>query len=127
MDATQRIKEIFSELKSQGWTQVQIATEIGKSQQTISRYISGEIAITESIGILLEEKFNYRKEWVIRGELPKKKDKDSILTEVSRISANGRNLEKIPEIRDMLNKIIKLKKEDYNTLIKVMKSLLKEN
>ncbi len=121
-----RIGEVFSHLKNEGWTQAQVAQEIGKSQQTISRYISGEITITESIAILLEEKFGYRKEWILSGELPKKKDKNSILKEVSRISWNGRSLEKIPEIRDMLPKILKLKKEDYHSLLKLIKQFLKE-
>lgn len=124
METENRFKLIFSELKADGWNQVKFGEAIGKTQQTVSRYLTGEIEPNEAIAIIIEAKFGYRKEWILKGELPKKIDQKKELAEVSRIAKQGRDLDLVPELRDLLPDIKKLKEEDYNVLITTIKRFL---
>ena len=120
-----RIKEIVAELKLGGLNQTKIAESIGITQASVSRYLSGENLVSLPVAILFESKFGYRKEWILNGDLPKENDQKEILNEVSRIAKQGRDLDKIPEIRDLIPKILKLKKEDYDMLVEVINKFVK--
>lgn len=126
MEAENRFKQIFSELKTEGVTQVKFGEAIGKTQQTISRYLSGEILPNEAVALLIESKYGYRKEWILNGELPKKIDRAAVLGEVARISKQGRDLDKVPEIRDALPNIIKLKNDEYQMLVALIYKFIKK-
>ncbi|WP_167882182.1 helix-turn-helix domain-containing protein [Leptospira levettii] len=118
------MKEIFSELKSEKFTQAKIAESLGLTQASISRYTNGELQMSESIALLFEAKFGYRKEWILTGILPKKIDKKQELAEVARIAKQGRDLDLVPEIRDLLPDIKKLKEDDYAVLVTTIRRFL---
>ncbi|TGL35585.1 helix-turn-helix domain-containing protein [Leptospira perdikensis] len=120
----ERIREILTDLKSEGYTQSSFAEELGKDQGTVSKWLNGKMDVPESIAIIIEAKFGYRKEWILDGKLPKKIDRKQELAEVARISKQGRDLDLVPEIRDLLPDIKKLKEEDYNVLITTIKRFL---
>lgn len=126
METENRFKLIFSELKADGWNQVKFGEAIGKTQQTVSRYLTGEIEPNEAIAIIIEAKFGYRKEWILKGELPKKIDHKKELAEVSRIAKQGRDLDLVPELRDLLDSIMKLPKDEYDSLILTIKRFVKK-
>lgn len=119
-----RFFEMFSELKSEGYTQVKIAEALGISQASVSGYIRGEHEISPPVAALMEIRFGYRKEWLLNGELPRKVDQKKELGEVARIAKQGRELDLVPEIRDLLPDIKKLKEEDYNVLVTTIKRFL---
>lgn len=121
----ERIREIVSELKEKGYTQISLANELGRDQGTISKWLNGRLEVPESIAMLIESKFGYRKEWILNGELPKKVDQKAILSEVARIAKQGRDLDQLPEIRDLIPKILKLKEDEYQMLVNVMNKFLK--
>ncbi|GBF44475.1 hypothetical protein LPTSP2_37780 [Leptospira ellinghausenii] len=120
----ERIREILTELKNDGYTQSSFAEELGKDQGTVSKWLNGKMDVPESIAIIIEAKFGYRKEWILNGDLPKKIDQKKELAEVARIAKQGRDLDLVPEIRDLLPDIKKLKEEDYNVLITTIKRFL---
>lgn len=122
---SERIQEMLFELKAEGYTQVKIAESLGITQGAVSAYSRGDSQISLPVALLFESNFNYRKEWILEGILPKKVDQKEILQEVSRIAKQGRDIDKIPEIRDLIPKILKLKKEDYDMLVEVIKKFLK--
>ncbi|TGM22012.1 helix-turn-helix domain-containing protein [Leptospira meyeri] len=120
----ERIREIVTDLKKEGYTQTSFAEELGRDQGTVSKWLNGKLDVPESIAIIIEAKFGYRKEWILTGELPKKIDRKQELAEVARIAKQGRDLDLIPEIRDLLPDIKKLKEEDYNVLITTIRRFL---
>ncbi|TGL97957.1 MULTISPECIES: helix-turn-helix domain-containing protein [Leptospira] len=120
----ERIREILTDLKIEGYTQSSFAEELGKDQGTVSKWLNGKMDVPESIAIIIEAKFGYRKEWILDGKLPKKIDRKQELAEVARISKQGRDLDLVPELRDLLPDIKKLKEEDYNVLITTIKRFL---
>lgn len=120
----ERLFEVFSELKNEGHTQVKIAEALGITQGAISAYIRGDSQISSPVAALMEIRFGYRKEWLLNGELPRKVDQKKELGEVARIAKQGRELDLVPEIRDLLPDIKKLKEEDYNVLVTTIKRFL---
>ncbi|PJZ86743.1 helix-turn-helix domain-containing protein [Leptospira levettii] len=120
----ERAIEIFSTLKNEGHRQVQIAESLGLTQGAVSKYARGDADISKPIAELLEAKYGYRKDWILEGELPKKIDKKHEMAEVARIAKQGRDLDSIPEIRDLLPDIKKLKEEDYNVLVTTIRRFL---
>ncbi|MCW7475535.1 helix-turn-helix domain-containing protein [Leptospira levettii] len=122
----ERIREILTELKNDGYTQSSFAEELGKDQGTVSKWLNGKMDVPESIAIIIEAKFGYRKEWILKGELPKKIDHKKELAEVSRIAKQGRDLDLVPELRDLLDSIMKLPKDEYDSLILTIKRFVKK-
>ncbi|MCZ8363034.1 MAG: helix-turn-helix transcriptional regulator [Microcystis sp. LE19-251.1A] len=120
----QRIQEVLADLKSQGLRQIQIAEALGITQASVSSYSRGEHDVSQPVAILIETKFGYRKEWLLNGELPKKIDQKEVLAEVARIAKQGRDMDKLPEIRDLLGDIAKLKPDDYQALITTIRRFL---
>lgn len=123
-DVRQRIKEVLAELKSEGLRQTQIAESLGITQASVSSYSRGEHDVSMPVAMLFEAKFGYKKEWILNGELPKKIDQKKELAEVARIAKQGRELDLVPELRDLLSDIRKLKEEDYNVLVTTIKRFL---
>jgi transcriptional regulator with XRE-family HTH domain len=124
MEAENRIKIIFSEIKPDGYSQVKFAEAIGKTQQTVSRYLSGEILPNESVALLIESKFGYRKEWILNGDLPKKLDESILKAEIKSTQKLIQDINSVPEIRDLLPKIRKLKSDDYNALLAIIRKFV---
>ncbi|WP_167882018.1 helix-turn-helix domain-containing protein [Leptospira bouyouniensis] len=120
----ERIREILTDLKIEGYTQSSFAEELGKDQGTVSKWLNGKMDVPESIAIIIEAKFGYRKEWILDGKLPKKIDRKQELAEVARIAKLGRDLDMVPELRDLLPDIKKLKEDDYIVLITTIKRFL---
>ncbi|TGN08599.1 helix-turn-helix domain-containing protein [Leptospira bandrabouensis] len=119
-----RIKEVLAELKAEGHRQTQIAESLGITQASVSSYSRGEHDVSIPVAMLFEANYGYRKDWILNGELPKKVDSKNQLAEVARIAKQGRDLDSIPEIRDLLPDIKKLKEEDYNVLVTTIRRFL---
>jgi len=126
MPIIERFQELYAELIREGRSSADIYQALGKDSGTLSRWLSGKRAISESMALLIESKFGYRKEWILTGELPKKIDRAAILGEVARISKQGRDLDKVPEIRDALPNIIKLKSDEYQMLVALIYKFIKK-
>jgi len=122
----QRIQGLFAELKSEGHTQVQIANALGITQGAVSSYSRGDSLIAPPIAMLIESKFGYRKEWIINGELPKKVDGSDLKKEIMRITADGRAMQKVPEIMELIPAISKLPESDYKMLVEIIKKVIKK-
>lgn len=122
----ERIREIVTELKKEGYTQTSFAEELGRDQGAVSKWLNGKLEVPESIAIIIEAKFGYRKEWILSGELPKKIDRKQELAEVARIAKQGRDLDSIPEIRDLLPDIKKLPQDEYDSLMLTIKRFVKK-
>ncbi|TGK79245.1 XRE family transcriptional regulator [Leptospira bourretii] len=118
-----RFFEMFSELKSEGYTQVKIAEALGISQASVSGYIRGEHDISPPVAALMEIRFGYRKEWLLNGELPKKVDQISKKS-VSEDVEFARKILKDPELKEILQEILALKKADRDRLFSVIRGFL---
>lgn len=118
-----RFFEMFSELKSEGYTQVKIAEALGISQASVSGYIRGEHEISPPVAALMEIRFGYRKEWLLNGELPKKVDQISKKA-VSEDVEFARKILKDPELKEILQAILGLKKADRDRLFSVIRGFL---
>lgn len=118
-----RFFEMFSELKSEGYTQVKIAEALGISQASVSGYIRGEHEISPPVAALMEIRFGYRKEWLLNGELPKKVDQISKKA-VSEDVEFARKILKDPELKEILQEILALKKAERDRLFSVIRGFL---
>ncbi|TGN13491.1 XRE family transcriptional regulator [Leptospira bandrabouensis] len=118
-----RFFEMFSELKSEGYTQVKIAEALGISQASVSGYIRGEHEISPPVAALMEIRFGYRKEWLLNGELPKKVDQISKKA-VSEDVEFARKILKDPELKEILQAILELKKSERDRLFSVIRGFL---
>ncbi|CAE14790.1 unnamed protein product [Leptospira phage LE1] len=118
-----RFFEMFSELKSEGYTQVKIAEALGISQASVSGYIRGEHEISPPVAALMEIRFGYRKEWLLNGELPKKVDQISKKA-VSEDVEFARKILKDPELKEILHAILDLKKAERDRLFSVIRGFL---
>lgn len=118
----ERFFEIYSELKSQGYTQTKISEEIGVTQGAISSYLRGDSQISIPVAILIEAKFGYRKDWLLVGEEPKKIDpeKGKIIQDLE----FSRKILKDPELKEIVEKILELKKTERDRLFAVIKGFL---
>ncbi|WP_167882462.1 helix-turn-helix domain-containing protein [Leptospira bandrabouensis] len=114
---------MFSELKSEGYTQVKIAEALGISQASVSGYIRGEHEISPPVAALMEIRFGYRKEWLLNGELPKKVDQISKKA-VSEDVEFARKILKDPELKEILQAILELKKSERDRLFSVIRGFL---
>ena len=55
--------------------QKQLAAEIGVTESYISKLLKDpDIHLSAPLAALIEEKFGYRAEWVLRGDAPKRRD-----------------------------------------------------
>ena len=102
MNQCDRIRLILQE---NGLKQKELAAEIGVSESYISILLKKpEVRLSRSVATLIEEKYGYHAEWVLRGEEPKRKraGKNGALSEVHQ-KALAR-LEKLsePQVRAVL-------------------------
>lgn len=71
----QRFKELRKIL---GYTQTEFGEQLGKKMRTIQDYEANKAKITDSVLLLLQEKFNVNIDWMRTGEgsmfLPEKKE-----------------------------------------------------
>ncbi|TGL75413.1 helix-turn-helix domain-containing protein [Leptospira levettii] len=119
----ERLFEVFSELKNEGHTQVKIAEALGITQGAISAYIRGDSQISSPVATLIEIRFGYRKEWLLNGELPKKVDQISKKA-VSEDVEFARKILKDPELKEILQAILDLKKAERDRLFSVIRGFL---
>lgn len=95
MNQSDRIKLILEE---NNLKQKQLAAEIGITESYVSMLVKKpEIKLSQSLAALIEEKYGYYAEWVLRGTLPKRKQvsQDKTLSEVHQQAI--RKLERMSE------------------------------
>lgn len=119
----ERLAEMFSELKSEGYTQTKIAEALGITQGTVSAYVRGDSMISVPVAQLIEIKFGYNKDWILAGELPKKVEQISKKA-VSEDVEFARKIFKDPELKEIIQAIFALKKADRDRLFSVIRGFL---
>lgn len=82
MNQCDRIRQILKENKLK---QKQFASMIGVTESYISKLLKNpDIRLSQSLAVLIEEKYGYNAEWVLNGTEPKLKQisKDKSLSEI---------------------------------------------
>ena len=82
MNQCDRIRQILKENKSK---QKEFASVIGVTESYISKLLKDpDIRLSQSLAVLIEEKYGYNAEWVLNGTEPKLKQvsKDKSLSEI---------------------------------------------
>lgn len=125
-ETSKRMKVVVAELKKEGYSQTSFAEELGRDQGTVSKWLTGLLKVPDSVAIIIEAKFGFRKEWILKGKLPKKYDKKLIKAEETRTSNLGIKLDSAPELRDMLDLILKLPQKEYDSLMLTIKRFVKK-
>lgn len=124
--ASDRMKEILVDLKKVGYTQSTFAEELGRDQGTVSKWLTGFLKVPDSVAIIIEAKFGFRKEWILKGKLPKKFSKKLFRVDETRTSNLGIKLDSAPELRDILDLILKLPQNEYDSLMLTIKRFVKK-
>lgn len=119
-----RFHEIYSELKTQGYTQTKLAEALGLTQATVSDYLRGNSMISVPVAQLIEIKFGYRKDWLLGGELPKKVDNDEKQKAISKDVEFTRAILRDPELKGIIENILNLKKTEKERLFAVIRGFL---
>jgi len=100
---------------------------VGITKGQVSNIISGAREVSETLAIAIENEYKVNRRWILSGEgKPELSERDRNLNEIARITAQGRKLDQVPEIKHLLDAITKLKKEDYNSLVLIINKFVKK-
>ncbi|MCW7460182.1 helix-turn-helix transcriptional regulator [Leptospira bandrabouensis] len=116
-----RLAELLKEL---GLTYQEFADKTGITKGQVANIISGKRELSQTLALAAEKEFNVSALWLQTGEGEKYAKIKQDLAEVARIAKQGRDLDLVPELRDLLPEIKKLKEEDYNVLVTTIKRFL---
>lgn len=113
MNQCDRIRQILKENKLK---QKQLASAIGVTESYISKLLKDpNIRLSQSLAVLIEEKYGYNAEWILNGTEPKLKQisKDKSLTEIHQkalAQLEKMNNEQVKAVLAFINSLDELEK-----------------
>lgn len=115
MNANQRIKELRKHLKM---NQQEFADSLSKTRVTIAYWESGKINITESVAMLISEKYNVNYDWLMNGNGDMFKPKEKTIATIKKEHPDITDVE-----LDILEKWFQLSHDDRVYLLEKLKFL----
>lgn len=118
MNQCDRIGQILKENKLK---QKQLASAIGATESYISKLLKDpDIRLSQSLAVLIEEKYGYNAEWILNGVEPKLKQisKDKSLTEMHQkalAQLEKMNDEQVKAVLAFINSLDELEKSFQST------------
>lgn len=118
MNQCDRIRQILKENKLK---QKQFASAIGVTESYISKLLKyPNIRLSQSLAVLIEEKYGYNAEWILNGAEPKLKQisKDKSLTEIHQkalAQLEKMNDEQVKAVLAFINSLDELEKSFQTT------------
>lgn len=118
MNQCDRIGQILKENKLK---QKQLASAIGVTESYISKLLKDpDIRLSQSLAVLIEEKYGYNAEWILNGVEPKLKqiNKDKSLTEMHQkalAQLEKMNDEQVKAVLAFINSLDELEKSFQST------------
>lgn len=118
MNQCDRIRQILKENKLK---QKQFASAIGVTESYISKLLKDpDIRLSQSLAVLIEEKYGYNAEWILNGAEPKLKQisKDKSLTEMHQkalAQLEKMNDEQVKAVLAFINSLDELEKSFQST------------
>ncbi len=118
MNQCDRIRQILKENKLK---QKQFASAIGVTESYISKLLKDpDIRLSQSLAVLIEEKYGYNAEWILNGVEPKLKQisKDKSLTEMHQkalAQLEKMNDEQVKAVLAFINSLDELEKSFQST------------
>ncbi len=119
MNANQRIKELRKHLKM---NQQEFADSLSKTRVTIAYWESGKINITESVAMLISEKYNVNYDWLMNGNGDMFKPKEETIATIKKEHPDITELE-----IEILEKWFQLSHDDRVYLLDKLKYLFNKN
>ncbi|MCG6192205.1 transcriptional regulator [Leptospira sp. FAT2] len=119
----ERLKIIISKFKG---NQREFGFTIGKSKQTISGWLSGRFPVPEDAAITIEMVHGYRREWILRGEMPSKVSHKGLQAKIASIDTEVALLRKIAsnrKLQDIIEILTTLSKRELEIAYRLIESL----
>ncbi|TGL81446.1 transcriptional regulator [Leptospira yasudae] len=126
-DQKKRLKIILSQFKG---NQTDFGLTIGKSKQTISGWLSGRFPIPEDAAITIEMVHGFKREWVLKGELPEKVSRSNSYLKSEAFGIDSSLLKKIASnqnLQELIEILSKLPKKDFEIVRKFLLGYVKED
>ncbi|RHX90196.1 transcriptional regulator [Leptospira yasudae] len=126
-DQKKRLKIILSQFKG---NQTDFGLTIGKSKQTISGWLSGRFPIPEDAAITIEMVHGFKREWVLKGELPEKISRSNSYSKPEAFDIDSSLLKKIASnqnLKELIEILSKLPKKDFEIVRKFVLGYVKED
>lgn len=119
-------EENFSErfrwvIARSGLKQVKFAKSLGLAQSSISTFLSGKSQMSQSTALLIEKTYGISSHWLLTGEGTMVADPKKQISEDIEFS---RKILKEPELREIVEKILELKKAEKERLFAVIRGFL---
>lgn len=119
-----RLKEL---LKLLNLTQTEFASELGLTQSTISGIISGKSQLTKITAFLIEKTYGISSEWLLYGTGEMRVSQTEEERQVQESQSILRRLDKNPEIREILEILLKADKKDLAQILAIAKTFDKKD
>ncbi|MGJ4754348.1 transcriptional regulator [Leptospira kmetyi] len=119
----ERLKTIISKFKG---NQREFGFTIGKSKQTISGWLSGRFPIPEDAAITIEMVHGYRREWILRGEMPSRVSHQGFQAKIANIDTEAALLRKIAsnkKLQDIVEILTTLSKRELEIAYRLIETL----
>jgi transcriptional regulator with XRE-family HTH domain len=110
-------------LEKIGVKQVDFANSIGIAQSTVSTFLSGKSLMSRSTALLIEQIYGISADWLLDGTGHMEVKKNALTQDLE----FTRKILKDPELKEIIESLLELKKSDRAKLFGVIRGFIGEN
>lgn len=113
-------------MQSLGLNQIQFANGLGMTQANVSRMLNGKTQLTKIVAFLIEKTYGISSEWLLYGTGEMYIALSEEEKKVQELNSLLRQLERKPEIKEILEVLLRADSKELKKVKEVVKALVEE-